>query len=59
MDTLTVRIFEQTQLTKDVLNGLVIALENMPECHLKDKLIQLVDKIEDNKLDVRLSPRDD
>lgn len=51
--------FDQSQLTKDVLNGLCIALETMPECALKEKLCKLVDRIEDNKLDVRFVSREE
>ncbi len=51
--------FEETQLTKDVLNAIAIALEHMNTCALKDKLVVLWDKIKDEKLDVRLASREE
>lgn len=52
------RTFEQTQLTKDILNAIATALEHMAECHLKTKLEKLFDKIRDEKMDIRLTPRE-
>lgn len=54
----TKRDFEETQLTKDILNAICVALEHLPDCALKMKLDNLYDKIKSEKLDVRFMARD-
>lgn len=52
------KVFDQSPLTTDIQNALAIALELMPNCALRDKLAKLTDRIQDEKLDVRLVSRE-
>lgn len=53
------RQFEESQLTKDILNAIAIALENLKPCGLSTKLDELFDKIKNEKLDIKLVSRED
>lgn len=57
------REFEQTQLTTTILKALEYALRYSTYAHLDKTLVQeikdIVYKIELNKLDVRLTPREE